>query len=115
MFYGSISDGDIADYDSITSEEVLTYLQKSTGETIDRVYVSPAAEVVVIMLPVASDKTIKKIIDTDSGFDLIDVFERKQTTIKTYAGEVQAVTPYYAYVYDPKTQIGENIYKIIYN
>ena len=115
MFYGSLRDGDIADYDNITSQEVLTLLSKATGETVNRVVVNDEAEVVVIMIPVMSNKEIKKIIDTDSGFDLMDVFERHQTVVKTYEGEENATTSYYVYVYDPKTQIGENVYRIIYN
>lgn len=115
MFYGSLKDGDIADYKNITSDEVLTLLSKATGETVDKVVVSENAEVVVIMIPVMSNKLIKKIIDTDSGFDLMDVFECYQTRIKTYDGEERAVTSYYAYVYDPKTRIGANTYRIIYS
>lgn len=115
MFYGSLRDGDIADYDNITSAEVLSLLSKATGETVDRVVVDDEAEVVVIMIPVMSNKEVKKIIDTDSGFDLMDVFERHQTVVKTYNGEESATTSYYAYVYDPKTQIGANVYRIIYS
>ena len=115
MFYGSLRDGDIADYDNITSQEVLTLLSKATGETVNRIVVDDEAEVVVIMIPVMSNKEVKKIIDTDSGFDLMDVFERHQTVVKTYEGEESATTSYYVYVYDPKTQIGENVYRIIYN
>lgn len=114
MFYGTLKDGDIADLDQITSQEVLTYLTKATGETIDKIIINNDAEVVIIMIPVQSNKNIKKIIDTDSGFDLVDVFERKQVRIKTYAEEASENTGYYVFTYDPKTQIGENVYKIIY-
>ena len=114
MFYGTLEDGVIADLDNITSEEVLTHLTKATGETIDKIIISNDAEVVIIMIPVQSNKNIKKIIDTDSGFDLVDVFEKKQVRIKTYAEEASENTGYYVFIYDPKTQIGENVYKIIY-
>lgn len=114
MFYGSIKDGDIADYSNITSDEVLRLLTKASAETVSNISIASDAEAVVIMIPNTSTKEIRKIIDTDSGFDLMDVFERYQATIKTYAGESGNGVTYYAYVYDPRTQIGANTYKIFY-
>ena len=116
ILYGALNDGDIADYNNITSEEVLTLLEASTAETVSKIYVRGGSEVVVIMIPVNSDIEIKKIIDTDSGFDLKDVFVKQsgQPVVKTYEGEATAVTRYHVYVYDPGTQLGENVYKIIY-
>lgn len=116
MFYGAIMDDEISDYNSITSEEALTALTASEEEKVNRIHVPSGSEVVVIMVPVESSIDIKKIIDTESGFDLKDVFIKQagQPVIKTYAEEATAVTRYHVYVYDPGTQLGENVYKIIY-
>ncbi|MBP5723247.1 MAG: hypothetical protein J6X18_06715, partial [Bacteroidales bacterium] len=116
MFYGAIMDGEISDYNNITSEEALTALTASEEEKVNRIHVPSGSEVVVIMVPVESSIDIKKIIDTESGFDLKDVFIKQagQPVIKTYADETTAVTRYHVYVYDPGTQLGENVYKIIY-
>ena len=114
-FFGSLNDGDIS-YDdtpvmTISDSELELFTKHDKNGIPKTIPIKESAELVVILVPNISNYTIEKVIDLDSGLDLMDMFIKKQTSIKTYTGDNGA--GYTAYIFDPGTQLGANEYRIV--